>query len=127
MLQRQVSLHFQILRTLPFQKVDIKVIDLEKLHWNREKEVVFIMLNYVIKSFLVAAKPSNSSRGELSSFFLLSKCKKRVKTVQTNMVAYVIWAINFKSEVRSDLRGCLEAIVASKSHFLCLSPIEGSS
>ena len=32
-----------------------------------------------------------------------------------------------KSEVRSDLRGCLEVIVASKPHFLYLSPIHGSS
>ena len=74
-------------------------------------------------SYLVAAKPSNSSRGELSpSFFFLllsHEVQKKVQTVQTNMVAYVVWAINFKSEVRSDLRGCLEAIGASKPHFLC--------
>ena len=63
---------------------------------------------------------------ELNVLLLSSskKMKKSFKTAQTNMVAYVIWAINFKSEVRSDLRGCLEAIVASKSHFLCLSPID---
>ena len=29
--------------------------------------------------------------------------------------------------VRSDLRGCLETTVASKLHFLCWSPIDGSS
>ena len=55
---------------------------------------------------LIAAKPT--SLVELTGFFLLSFfflpfVPKRVKTVQTNMVAYVIWAIYFKSEVRSDL------------------------
>ena len=30
------------------------------------------------------------------------------------MVAYAIWATNSKSEVRSDLRGHLEAVVASE-------------
>ena len=43
------------------------------------------------------------------------------------MVAYVVWDINFKSDVRSDLQGCLEAIVASKPSFLCLYLIDGSS
>ena len=41
-------------------------------------------------------------------------------------VAYVVWTIYFKSEVKSDLWGCLEAIVASKL-FLGWSPIHGSS
>ena len=66
-----------------------------------------------------------SSRDKLcSSFFFLIKVQKKAKTVKTNMVS---WAINFKSEVRPDLRGCLEATVASKPHFLCWSPIDGSS
>ena len=54
-------LHFQILRTLPLQEVDIKVIDLEILHLNRETQVVFITLNYAIKSFL---KPCAGFRRE---------------------------------------------------------------
>ena len=52
---------------------------------------------------------------------------KKTKTVQTNMVAYVVCTTDFTSEVRSDLWGCLEAIVAAKPHFLCWSPIDGSS
>ena len=77
--------------------------------------------------FLVAAKPTTLV--EISGFFFLlyNEVQKKVQTVQTNMVAYAIWATNFKSEVRCDLRGCLEAIVASKPHFLCCSPIDGSS
>ena len=43
------------------------------------------------------------------------------------MLAYVVCAIDFKYEVRSDLRACLEATVASKPHFLGWSPIDGSS
>ena len=59
--------------------------------------------------FLVAAKPSNSSRGELSaSFFLLSSffppfSPKEGQNSPKNMVVYAIWAIDFKSEVKSDL------------------------
>lgn len=60
-------------------------------------------------------------------FFLSVKVQKKAKAVQTNMLAYVVWAIIFKSEVRSDLQGCLEAIVASKHHFLGWAPIDGSS
>ena len=79
----------------------------------------------------------------LSFFFLLSsflmKVQKKVKTVQTNMAAYVVWAINFKSEVRSGLNGYLEATVASKNLILrlmevlnllttnCWAPIDGKS
>ena len=71
----------------------------------------------------------NSSRGKLCSFFLIShKVEKKYKTFLTNKVAYVVvWDINFKSEDRSDLQGCLEAIVALKPHFLSLSPADGSS
>ena len=61
------------------------------------------------------------------SFFFLIICPKEGQTVQTNMVAYKVWVTDFKSEVRSDLRGCLEAKMASKPHFLCWSPIDGSS
>ena len=32
---------------------------------------------------------------------------------QTNMVAYEIWALDSKSEFRSDLQGCLKAVVGS--------------
>ena len=74
-------------------------------------------------------KADNSSRHQLCSFFFFLsslEVQKRVKTVQANMVVYVIWAINFKSDVRYDLRGCLEAIVTSKLH-LCCSLIDGSS
>ena len=64
--------------------------------------------------FLVAAMPTT-----LEANVLLSSVKvpKKAKTVQTNMVEYVIWIIDFKSKVRSVLRGCLETIVASKPHF----------
>ena len=58
---------------------------------------------------------------------LSANWSKKVKTVQTNMVAYVVWAINFKHDFRFDLQGCLEAVLASKPHFLCWSPIDGSS
>ena len=34
------------------------------------------------------------------------------------MGAYVVWAMNFKSDFRFDLRGCLEAILASKNLIL---------
>ena len=33
------------------------------------------------------------------------------------MVTYAVWAIDFKSDFRFDLRGCLEAMVSSKPHF----------
>ena len=33
------------------------------------------------------------------------------------MVAYVVWAINFKSDFRFDLRGCLEVILALNLHW----------
>ena len=65
-------------------------------------------------------KADNSSRHKLCSFFFFLsslEVQKRVKTVQANMVVYVIWAINFKCDVRYDLRGCLEAIVASNPIF----------
>ena len=61
----------------------------------------------------------------LSSFFLTKL--KRAKTVQTNMESYVDWAIEFKSDFTLDLRGCLEATVASKPHLLYCSPNNGSS
>ena len=57
--------------------------------------------------FLVAAKPSNFCRGELSFFFLSPFGPKRSKQSKQNMVAYVVRAINFKSDFRVDLRGCL--------------------
>ena len=65
------------------------------------------------------ADHSSRDKWVLSSFFLLSshEVQKKVQTVQTNIVVYVIWAINFKYDVRCDLRGCLEAIGASKPHF----------
>ena len=37
-----------------------------------------------------------------------------------------VWALNFKSEVRSELWGCLDAIAASKPHFLCWSLMQGN-
>ena len=43
------------------------------------------------------------------------------------MVAYVVWAINFKSDFRFDLKVCLEAALASKPHFLGWFQIDGSS
>ena len=69
----------------------------------------------------------NSSRAKCSFFFFPPFGPKKAKTVQTNIVAYVVWAIDFKSNVRCDLRGCLEVVLASKPHFLCWSPIDGSS
>ena len=48
---------------------------------------------------------TNNSGGAKFIFLLsfLMKVQKKAKTVQTNMVAYVVCVINFKSEVRSDL------------------------
>ena len=81
-------------------------------------------------TFLPAAKPTGLVEASyvLSFFFFLPPFgPKRVKTAQTNMVAYVVWDINFKSDFRIDLRGCLEAVLASKPHFLCWSQNDGSS
>ena len=43
------------------------------------------------------------------------------------MIAYVVWAINFIFDVRSDLQDCLEIIMASKPCFLLWSQIVRSS
>ena len=43
------------------------------------------------------------------------------------MVTYAVWAIDFKSDFRFDLRGCLEAMVASKPHFKNFYLKSGSS
>ena len=62
------------------------------------------MLKNVSVVFLVAAKPTTLvelSGFFLSFFFLSVKVQKKVKTVQTNMVA-LVWVINFKPEVRCD-------------------------
>ena len=87
------------------------------------------LCHYVKKGFSQQNFLVGASRDKLvlSSFSLSHEVQKRVKTVQTNMVAYIICVINFQSDVRSDLRGCLEAIVASKLHFLSQSTIDGSS
>ena len=60
-------------------------------------------------AFFSCGEADNSSRDKWCSFFFLlsfftSIVQKKAKTVQTNMIAHVIWAINFKSEVRYDLR-----------------------
>ena len=83
-----------------------------------------------MKHFLPAAKPTGLV--EVSWFFFfflffLIICSKKTKTAQTNMGAYVVWAANFKSDFRFYLRGCLEAVSASKPHFLRWSQIDGSS
>ena len=66
------------------------------------------------KFFSCGEADNSSSRAKCSSsfFFLSHKVQKKVKTDQTNMVAYVIWAINLKSKIRSDLRGFLPAAAA---------------
>ena len=56
-------------------------------------------------SFLPVAKQT----GRLLFLF-----QKKAKTFQMNIIAYVIWAKNFKSYIRSDHGGCLEALEASK-------------
>ena len=64
---------------------------------------------------------------EVSWFFLSSssvRFQKQVDRVQTNMVAWVVRATNIKSDFRFDLQGCLEAVLASKPHFLCCSQID---
>ena len=76
------------------------------------------------EKFFVAAKPTTLLGTNSSSS---NKVQRKDKTVQTNMVAYVVWAINYKSEISFDLRGCLEVIVASKPYFLCWSQFDGSS
>ena len=55
----------------------------------------------------------------LLSFFFSSFGPKEVKTVPTNMVSYVVWAINLISDFTLDLQVCLrfEVTVASKPHF----------
>ena len=66
--------------------------------------------------FLVAAKPTTLVEASCVPLSV-NGLQKRAKTVQTSMAVYVGWAIGFKSEVRSDLRGCLEVIVASNIIF----------
>ena len=53
---------------------------------------------------------------------------KRAYIIQTwyHTCMYVVWAMNFKSEVRLDLRGCLETKVASKPLFCKLLLKSGS-
>ena len=82
-------------------------------------ELILILIIF----FLPAAKPTGLVETDSSFFFFLIKVQKKAKTVQRNMVAYVVLAMNFKSEVRSDLQGCLEATVASKHHFLHLMEV----
>ena len=92
--------------------------------------LVFVLYPGLVKRVVFSCgEADNSSRDKLcSSFFLLSvNVQKKVQTVLTNMVAYVVWAINFKSDFRFDHQGCLEAMVASKLHFLCCSLIDQSS
>ena len=49
-------------------------------------------------SFTCGGEADRSSGAKCSSFFLLSGiCSKEVKTAQTNMVAQVVRAMNFKS------------------------------
>ena len=60
---------------------------------------------------------ADRSRRAKCSFFLLIIWSKRTKTAPTNLVVYVFCAINFKFGFRFDLRGCLEAVLASKHHF----------
>ena len=72
------------------------------------------------EKFLVAAETATLVEADSSfSFLNLPNDETEAKIVQTNMVAYdnLVWVINFKS----DLRGYLEAIMASKRsnpHFL---------
>ena len=60
-------------------------------------------LFYPTYVFLPAAKPTGLVG--VSWFFLsfLIKVQKKVKTVKINMVAYVVWVINFESDFRFDL------------------------
>ena len=73
-------------------------------------------------TLFTCGEADRSSRGKLvlvlSSFLLSAIWSKKNKTVQTNMEAYVVWAINLKTDFRIDLRVCLEAVLASKPHFL---------
>ena len=48
-----------------------------------------------VVAFLPAAKPTGLA--ETNSSFFLMICPKKAKTVKTNMVAYVIWVMDFKS------------------------------
>ena len=68
---------------------------------------------FLLAKFLPAAKPTGLVELNvlLSSFFFLNHfVQKQPKQ------AYVVWAINFKSEA-----------VWSKPHFLCFPPIDGTS
>ena len=63
-----------------------------------------------------------AERSSINKFSSSSSFQEDAKKLQNSpnlrcffRVAYVVWAINFKSEVRSNLRGCLEAVVASKA------------
>ena len=72
--------------------------------------------------FLVAAKPTTLAELNVLSFFLPPYGSKMSK-----LGSNVIWAINFKSEIRTDLRGCLEVKGGLKISFSFWSPIAGSS
>ena len=65
-------------------------------------------------AFLPAAKPTGQVEVSWFLFLLSAIWSKKVKTAKTKMVAYVEWAMNFKSDFRFDLRGCFEAVLASK-------------
>ena len=119
------------------QKGDILLRNGKNSNSRTNNKIMSGLLERVLTvDFLVAAKPTTLIERQihlsfflsffLSSFFLI-KVQRKAKTVQTNMGTYVVWAINFVSEVRSDLRGCLVVTVASKPHFLCWSLIDGPS
>ena len=46
--------------------------------------------------------------------------KEHVQTGSTKAVSYIIWITNLKSEIRYELRGRLEAVLASKPFFFVL-------
>ena len=60
----------------------------------------------------------------LSFFLLVPPFDPKKLAVQTNMVSYVVLAINIISDFRADLRGCLEATEASKPQLMRPAKIE---
>ena len=68
-----------------------------------------IMRSWSPKSNFQIFSCNEANNSKSISSFTFFQSSKMGKTILTNMVAYLIWAINFKSEFRPDPRGCLEA------------------
>ena len=67
------------------------------------------------RMFLPAVQPTGLVETNVLSFFHQSSKEVKTKRIQTNMVAWVVWAINFKSDFRFNLRGHHTGLITSFS------------